>query len=94
MRGRVFYIPEEVASTPADGECIAGAWWSCHPEKGLAFYYVPSGYFRSEEPSPQCNQDRRIVEQLTKQLYPDHVVKKVPVVFMAHALRAVNKGQS
>lgn len=89
MRGRYFYVAEEVATQPADGECIANAWWAVHPEKGLKFYFVPRGYFHSEEPSPQCNRDRYTCEGLSAKLHPDCIVKQIPVVFLAHANKAM-----
>lgn len=85
MKGTIFHIAEELAITPAEGLCITNRWWSVHPEKGLAFYFQPFGYAASEEPSPQCNQDRATAEHLQKRLHPDHLVKHMPLVFLEHA---------
>ena len=91
LRGHIFYVPEDVAQTPAEGECLVARYWTVHPEKGLAFYYVPTGYFRSDEPSPQCNCDRFTAETLTARIHPGHSVKLIPVVFFQHAVKAMGK---
>lgn len=91
MRGEFFHVPEDLAATPKNGEALVDRWWAVHPEKGLAFYFVPRGYYRSEEPSPQCNPDQHTAEVLTKQLNPDHVVKQIPVVFFAHAIKRMRE---
>jgi hypothetical protein len=90
-RGRVFHVPLDVAVTPANGEALVDRWWSVHPEKGLAFYYQPFGYARSEEPSPQCNAQQYTAEHLCRKLYPDHECRHVPVVFFQHAIRAMRE---
>lgn len=91
MRGIVFHVPIETATTPADGACLVGHWWSIHPEKGLAFYAHLSGFARSEEPSPQCNASETTARHIAKKLYPDHEVRLIPTVFMAHAMREMNR---
>ena len=91
LRGTVFWVPEQTATTPANGDCIVDHWWSVHPEHGLAFYAQLTGYAASESPSPQCNQSEGTAKMLGERLWPDHEVRKVPVVFMAHADRAMRK---
>ena len=91
MNGHIFYVPESVATTPASGECIADAYWIAHPTLGLAFYLASRGYSISERPSPQCNSDRRVVERFCSRMYPDHIVKRIPAVFMAHAQQEMRR---
>jgi len=91
MRGVLLHVPLEVATTPANGECLVDRWWAVHPEKGVAFYFVPFGYYRSEEPAPQCNPDEHTARALTKRLNPDHEVHQIPAVYMAHAVRAARE---
>ena len=38
MVGLAIYVPEELATTPIDGDCIANAWWAVHPDHGVVFY--------------------------------------------------------
>lgn len=90
-RGTVFWISEAEATSPANGDCIVDHWWSVHPEHGLAFYAQLLGYAASEAPSPQCNQSESTAKMLCAKLWPDHECKKIPVVFMTHAERAMRK---
>ena len=80
----MLYVPESVAVQPAGGRCITNSWWVVHPHLGLAFYE-----FGCEEPAPQCNLSRSLVERMcrTNALHAGHVAKQIPVVFLAHALR-------
>lgn len=87
--GTVFYIPLDLATTPASGECIAGNWWAIHPQHGVAFYAQLLGYLASEAPSPQCNQSEGTARLLSRRLYPDHEVRVLPAVFVRHAERAM-----
>ena len=96
MSGLVFYIPEKLAATPVDGECIVNAYWTVHPTNGVAFYMSrkrPWGLEPGEadEPSPQCNRDRYTAEALQKKIYPEHEVKQIPVVFLRHAAREMHQ---
>ena len=91
MSGRVFYVSEELAATPVDGEVLTNRWWTVHPERGLTFWYFPTGGMRSEFPSPQCNPNRRTAEYLQKAQYADHECRFVPVVFLFHAERAMRE---
>jgi hypothetical protein len=89
MRGIIFHVPEDVAATPIDGEAICGAWWAVHPEEGLAFYAVPSGYYKTDAPRPQCNKNEATARLLVGKTMPGYEVRQVPVVFAAHAGRAL-----
>lgn len=88
VAGVFFHVPLDLAATPTTGPCIANSWWSVHPEKGVAFYGVPTGPFRTDEPCPQCNQDEGTSRLLGKRLTQDHETRFLPVVFMRHAERA------
>ncbi|MGI9492137.1 MAG: hypothetical protein ACR2QF_07045 [Geminicoccaceae bacterium] len=90
-KGKLFYVPIDTAITPKNGECIVDHWWSVHPEKGLVFWYQPTGYLRSEEPSPQCNQDHHTSQFLTKRTYPDHECRQIHVVYLGHAMQAMRE---
>jgi hypothetical protein len=88
--GKLLYVPLEVAASPADGRAMTDSWWSVHPEKGLAFYYTPADARAMDgEPAPQCNRDERVARKITDRLYPEHEVRHVPVVFLAHARKAM-----
>ena len=87
--GRAIFIDERLIQTPADGWCIHDSWWTIRPTKGVAFYYQPVGYGRSEEPSPQCNQSEATARALGARGWPDCEIRQLPVVFMAHAARAM-----
>jgi hypothetical protein len=91
MRGVIFHVPLDLAQTPKDGDCLVDRWWSVHPELGLAFWFQPFGYERSEEPSPQCNPDEATARMLALELLPDHEVRQIKCVFMAHAMREMIK---
>lgn len=90
VHGRALWIDLETAQRPSSGECIVGAYWSVHPERGVAFYYQPFGYARSEEPSPQCNYDERTSRLLTARCWPGHECQHIPVVYLTHARRAMS----
>lgn len=90
-RGKVFYVHVDVATEPRNGECIVDHWWVVHPEKGIAFWYKPSGYLRSDEPSPQCNQDKFTCQHITKKIYPDHETRQISVVYLGHAMQAMRE---
>lgn len=84
----VFYVPEATAIEPANGWCITDSWWIVHPQFGLAFYE-----WGSEEPSPQCNDNRVLVERMTRNghMYAGHTVKRVPAVFTTHAAHELRR---
>lgn len=86
-RGRIFHVPLDVATQPAEGHAYVNRWWSVHPEKGVAFYCVDRGYLRTEEPSPQCNVDRAVVEHVQGRTSEGHEARFLPVVYAAHAAR-------
>lgn len=95
MKGFIFYIPEEIATTPAEGHCYVNRWWSVHPEHGVAFYsstrrpLLEPG--EEDEPAPQCNQDEYTARELTRRNKPDCEVKFIPVVYLRHAIKEMNK---
>lgn len=95
MNGIVFYISEALATTPENGTCIVNHWWTVHPEKGVAFYTTRRRPFGMEpgeqdEPSPQCNASQFTAEHIQKRIYPDCVTKKIPAVYMGHAVREMH----
>lgn len=100
MRGEFIYIPIEEATSPKNGECLVDRWWSVHPEKGVAFYVRLFGPMKTDEPSPQCNPNKRVSEHINNKLNPDCEVKQISVVFLAHAqermgeLRKVRRQQN
>lgn len=85
--GQVLYVPISLATTPANGRCLVDRYWTVHPERGLAFWFEPKGYYRSEEPAPQCNSSEVVCLTMTVRLYPGHECRFVPVVYLAHANR-------
>lgn len=96
MSGFIFYIPEDVATTPAEGHAFVNRWWTVHPEKGVAFYATrrrPYGMEPGEqdEPSPQCNSDQYTAEHLQKKIYPCCITKKIPVVFIGPAIKEMHR---
>lgn len=96
MRGIVFYIPEDVATTPAEGHCYVNRWWTVHPEKGVAFYASrkrPYGLDPGEqdEPSPQCNSDECTSRALTARLHPECTSKLIRTVFLGPAIKEMHK---
>lgn len=96
LSGIVFYVPEEVAATPADGHCFVNRWWTVHPDKGVAFYCArrrPLGLepFEQDEPSPQCNSNEYTSRELTRRNHPDCIVKFLPAVFLGPAILEMRK---
>lgn len=91
MKGVIFHIPLDTATSPTNGEAICGRWWSVHPEKGVAFYARLTGYYASEEPAPQCNPDEAVARHIVERIAPDHEVRHIPVVFMGHAAREMRR---
>jgi hypothetical protein len=77
QQDRIEYRPLDEATKPRDGEVLVDRWWVVHPKKGLTFYnlYGPHS-------SPQCNHNEAICRSITKDLYPDHEVLFVPVVYL------------
>lgn len=86
--GRIFYVPLDVATQPAEGHAYVNRWWSVHPEKGVAFYCRERPpYLVTDEPAPQCNTDRRVVEDVQGRVSEGHVARFLPLVFAAHAVK-------
>lgn len=96
MKGFIYYIPEDLATTPAEGHCFVNRWWSVHPEHGVAFYADNRRSFfhepgDEEEPSPQCNSDEFTARELTRRSKPDCIVKFIPAVYLRHAITEMHK---
>ena len=96
MAGIVFFIPEDVATTPADGHCFTNSWWTVHPEKGVAFYCSRRRSFdlepgEQDEPSPQCNRSQHVAEHIQKKIYPDCITKFIPAVFIGPAITEMHR---
>lgn len=94
--GIIFYVPEDVATTPADGHCFVNRWWTVHPERGVAFYCSRRSPFgldpgEQDEPSPQCNQNEYTSRELTRRNHPDCEVKLIPAVFLGPAIREMHR---
>lgn len=95
MKGIIFYVPEDLATTPAEGHCYVNRWWTVHPEKGIAFYCARRrSYFlepgEEDEPSPQCNSDEYTSRILTERNHPECTVKHIPAVFIRHAIKEMH----
>lgn len=91
-QGRYLYIPIDVAQTPREGHAYVNRYWLVHPEKGVAFWYQPFGYDRSDEPSPQCNSSEQTAEYLNRNKTDEGFeVQFIPVVFAAHAMMQMRK---
>jgi hypothetical protein len=95
MSGIKFYIPEDVATTPAEGHCYVNRWWAVHPEHGVAFYCSTRRPFLDagdiDEPSPQCNSNEFTARSLTQRINPDCIVKLIPAVFVGHAVKEMGR---
>lgn len=91
MSGVTFYIPLDIATTPAEGHCFVNRWWAVHPEKGVAWWARLLGPSRSEEPSPQCNSDEYTARELTRRSKPDCEVRFLPAVYILPAVREMNR---
>lgn len=90
---RFIYVPEDVASTPADGTVYVNKWWSVHPEKGVSFYTHRTGRARGRDDiSPQCNADESTAQILTNKIQPDCLIKQIPVVYLSHVFKYDKKG--
>ena len=90
LKGIFFYIPLDIATTPAEGHCYVNRWWSVHPEKGVAFYAQLLGYCASEAPAPQCNHNEFTAKHLARR-YPDHEVVFLPAVYEYPAVREMGR---
>lgn len=93
-KSRFIYIPLNTATRPVNGHCTVDHWWAVHPTKGVAYYYRPFGYGHSDSPAPQCNRDESITRYLAERYHPNCEVKLIPVVFDAHATRAMNRDRA
>lgn len=95
MSGIKFYVPEDIATTPAEGHCFVNRWWAVHPEHGVAFYAASRRLFldpgETDEPSPQCNSDERTARALTARINPGCIVKHIPAVFVGPAITEMNQ---
>lgn len=96
MAGIIFYIPKDIATTPAEGHCFVNRWWAVHPEKGLAFYMSrkrPYGLEPGEqdEPSPQCNSSEYSARHLIEKLHPECITELIPAVFVGPAIREMHR---
>lgn len=89
MKGTIFYVDRVLAECPAEGHAYVRRWWAVHPTKGVAFY-LSTGW-RQEEPSPQCNVDRRLIESLIARSYPECEAHFLPVVFEGWAIKEMNR---
>lgn len=94
--GFIFYVPEDVATTPAEGHCFVNRWWTVHPEHGVAFYAANRRSFfhepgDEEEPCPQCNSDEYTARELSRCNHPDCEVKLIPTVFIQAAIKEMHK---
>lgn len=85
--GRIFYVPFDEATTPAEGHVYVNRFWAVHPEKGVAFYCVDRGYYKTEEPAPQCNASEATALALEARLNRGHEIHFIPAVYAAHAVR-------
>lgn len=77
-----FHVPLEKATTPVDGECIAGRYWQVHPVHGLRFFADLHPYTACL--TGQYHEVRSIAAHLCPE---DHDLVKVPVVYLQHAKR-------
>jgi hypothetical protein len=75
---KLTYVPFDEATTPKDGEVLTNRWWVVHPEHGLAYF---SRRPTDRHKSAQCNGDRRLPEKMVGEMYPNHEVRFMPVVF-------------
>lgn len=75
---RLQFISEATAIMPPNDliKHIKDCWWLVHPTKGLLIFVGPTG----RNYSPQCNQNKAVVESL-KFMAPWAEVKFFPSVF-------------
>ena len=72
------YVPITVATTPKTGEwrLRVNAWWSVIEHKGQECIMFYNGY------APQCNENKSIVDDISRRLYPEAKVMQIPVVYI------------
>lgn len=88
LPGHTIYIPRRIAERSTDGPCFINRFWIMHPEQGIAFYLTelsPSIMGRENEPRPQCDSIQSLAEVVRTQVYPDHELVFIPVVYAGHA---------
>jgi len=96
VNGITFFIPLEVATTPAEGHCFVNRWWTVHPQKGVAFYCSKrpyssfDGFADEEEPSPQCNHSEFAARHIAKRLHPECDVIFLPAVYVRPAIKEMH----
>lgn len=52
-------------------------WWIVHPTKGLVFYKS----YKYASSNPQCNQNKKICQQMQRQFYPWAKIQKIGLVY-------------
>jgi hypothetical protein len=84
MDDKFIHAPIDQMSTPCDGEVMLNRYWCVHPEKGLAFWQRAGvGSYDLDRLSPQCNADKKVADHICEHR-PDHVVQKVPAVYIGN----------
>jgi hypothetical protein len=79
----IIYMPfDEVLSANGTVCPYRNAWWTCHPEKGLAFWCGNKRRRSLEHASPQCNHIEATARYLQQKLWPDHEVRQIPLVLV------------
>jgi hypothetical protein len=65
------FLPVEEAISPANSgyfQHITNAWWTAHPDLGLAFYHRRTQWGLG---TPQCNTDENIARKLAERINYD-----------------------
>jgi hypothetical protein len=78
------FLPVEAATRPTTGQAnvYVDFYWAHMPGKGLMFY--KHGPRVRGMGSPQCNSDRRIVERIMGDRFPEMEILQLPVVYLPH----------
>lgn len=77
---RLIYMPlSDVDKATGPCELVRDAWWLVHPERGLVFWTrTPRKGLRGA--SPQCNQNKAVVDHVAPSLWPWAEIRQIPLV--------------
>jgi hypothetical protein len=94
MNSALLYVPLPLAQKPISGDCVVDQWWIVHPKQGVTYSAVLTGKWTSTMPHIFCRDNEEDCRVLQENMFPDHQVMKIPVVYNEHAtlfMRQVQK---
>jgi hypothetical protein len=75
------HVPLDVLQTPRTGECIVGAFWMVHPEKGALYVLDRIAVSYRDGVREVYNMQEEVTRRF---LVADHEVRQIPVAYLSH----------